>query len=68
MVQESLTGAGLEIDSADLVMKPKDSVPVEADQAVKVFRVIEKLEDLDDVQSVYSNLELTDEVFAQVSA
>jgi YebC/PmpR family DNA-binding regulatory protein len=68
VVQESLTGAGLEIDSADLVMKPKDSVPVEADQAVKVFRVIEKLEDLDDVQSVYSNLELTDEVFAQVSA
>jgi YebC/PmpR family DNA-binding regulatory protein len=67
-VQETLTRAGLEIDSADLVMKAKDLIAVEPDQAVKVIRVIEKLEDLDDVQNVYTNLEVTDEVFAQVSA
>jgi transcriptional/translational regulatory protein YebC/TACO1 len=67
-VQEALGAAGLEIESADLVMKAKDLISVEPDQAVKVVRVIEKLEDLDDVQTVYTNLELTDEVFAQVSA
>jgi YebC/PmpR family DNA-binding regulatory protein len=67
-VQEALSAAGLEIESADLVMKAKDLISVEPDQAVKVVRVIEKLEDLDDVQTVYTNLELTDEVFAQVSA
>ncbi len=67
-VQEQLTGAGLDIEAADLVMKAKDLISVEPDQAVKVIRVIEKLEDLDDVQNVYSNLEVTDEVFAQVSA
>jgi transcriptional/translational regulatory protein YebC/TACO1 len=39
----------------------------DADTAVKVIRLIEKLEDLDDVQTVYSNLEISDEVMAQVS-
>ena len=67
-VQETLTGAGLEIDAADLVMKAKELISVEPDSAVKIIRLIEKLEDLDDVQTVFSNLEVTDEVFAQVSA
>lgn len=67
-VQEALTSAGLETESAELVMKAKDLITVEPDQAVKIIRLIEKLEDLDDVSNVYSNLEVTDEVFAQVSA
>lgn len=67
-VQEALTAAGLEIESAELVMKPRDQIEVEPDVAVKIIRVIEKLEELDDVQTVYSNLHLSDEVFAQVSA
>ena len=67
-VQEALAGAGLEIESAELVMKAKDQIEVEPDSAVRIIRVIEKLEELDDVQTVFSNLHLTDEVFAQVSA
>jgi YebC/PmpR family DNA-binding regulatory protein len=67
-VQEALTGSGLEVESSDLVMKAKDLISVEPDQAVKIIRLIEKLEDLDDVQTVFTNLEVTDEVFAQVSS
>jgi YebC/PmpR family DNA-binding regulatory protein len=67
-VQEALSGAGLEVESADLVMKAKDLITVDSEAAVKIIRLIEKLEDLDDVQTVFSNLEVTDDVFAQVSA
>ena len=67
-VQESLADAGLEVESAELIMKAKELLSPDADAAVKVIRLIERIEDLDDVQNVYSNLEVTDEVFAQVSA
>jgi YebC/PmpR family DNA-binding regulatory protein len=67
-VQEELAEQSLEIESADIVMKARDLITVEPDQAVKVIRVAEKLDDLDDVQAVYTNLNVTDEVFAQVSA
>lgn len=66
-VVEQLSAAGLEIESAELIMKPKDPVTPETDLAVKVIRLVEKLEDLDDVQTVYTNLNLTDDVLAQVS-
>lgn len=66
-VQELLAGAGLEIESSELVMKPKDPIEPEASLAVKVIRLVEKLEDLDDVQTVFTNLSLTDDVLAQVS-
>jgi YebC/PmpR family DNA-binding regulatory protein len=65
-VQEQLAAAGLEVESAELVMKPKDPIVPEPDMAVKVIRLVEKLEDLDDVQHVYTNIELTDDVLAQV--
>jgi YebC/PmpR family DNA-binding regulatory protein len=66
-VQEQLTAAGIEIESSDLIMKPKDPVTPETDLAVKVIRLVERLEELDDVQTVYTNLEITDDVVAQVS-
>ena len=66
-VSEALASGGLEIESTDLIMKAKDQIAPDSAQAVKILRVLEKIEDLDDVQNVYSNLELTDEVFAQVS-
>ena len=47
-------------------MKPKTLMSPEPDAAIKVIRLLEKLEDLDDVQQVYTNLEVTDEVLAQV--
>jgi len=61
-----LTAAGLEIESAELVMKPKTMLDASVDEAVKAIRLVERLEDLDDVQTVYTNLNLTEDVMAQV--
>jgi YebC/PmpR family DNA-binding regulatory protein len=66
VVQEALKAAGYAVESAELTMKPKTTLTPEPDQAVKVIRLVEKLEDLDDVQAVHTNLEITDEVMAQV--
>ena len=51
--------------SQDLCVATRDA-GVDQDQAVKTVRLLERLDDLDDVQQVYSNLELTDEVLAEV--
>lgn len=61
-VQEALRAAGREVTSAELTMKPKTMMSPEPDLAVKLIRLVEKLEDLDDVHEVFTNLELTDEV------
>ena len=63
-VQESLSAAGYEIENAELIMRPKTMVDVETDVAEKFLRLVDKLEDLDDVQTVYSNLEVSDELMA----
>jgi YebC/PmpR family DNA-binding regulatory protein len=65
-VQEMLTASGLTVESAQIMMKPKDLVDVSTDDALKAIRLIERLDDLDDVQTVYSNLHVTDDVLAQV--
>lgn len=67
IVQDALVSAGIAVNSADPIMKPKATVTPESDQAVKVIKLLEKLEDLDDVQTVYSNLEFTDELLAEAS-
>lgn len=64
-VQEALSGAGYEIENAELVMRPKTLVDLDAEVATKVLRLVDRLEDLDDVQTVYSNLEVDDELLAE---
>lgn len=66
-VASQLTDAGLETDTVELIKKPKTQMQPDTDTAVKVIRLIEKLDELDDVQTVYSNLDISDEVMAQVS-
>jgi YebC/PmpR family DNA-binding regulatory protein len=66
-VSEQIAASGIDIESSELIMKPKDPVTPDVDLAVKVIRLVERLEDLDDVQTVYTNLNLTDDVIAQVS-
>ncbi len=66
-VQEALVGAGLDVESAELFLRPKTVMAPETDVAVKVLRLLEKLDDLDDVQQVYSNLDVTDDVLAAAS-
>jgi transcriptional/translational regulatory protein YebC/TACO1 len=66
-VQEELVKGGYTVESAELTMRPKTQIVPESDVAVKVIRLVEKLEDLDDVQTVYTNLEITDDVLAAVT-
>lgn len=63
-VREALAGAGHTVEVAQLTMKAKTLVEPEAEQAVKVIRLVEKLEDLDDVQEVFTNIDVSDEVLA----
>jgi YebC/PmpR family DNA-binding regulatory protein len=62
--REALASAGFTVDGAQLMMRPKTLVEPEPDVAVKVIRLVEKLEDLDDVQEVFTNLHVSDEVLA----
>jgi YebC/PmpR family DNA-binding regulatory protein len=68
VVQESLQSCGVSFAAAELSMVPKNPLQLPAGQALTVMRVIEALEDLDDVQQVYSNLDISDELMDQYEA
>jgi YebC/PmpR family DNA-binding regulatory protein len=65
-VRTALQEAGYEYDSAEASFVPSVSVPLDADGARKVFRLIDALEDCDDVQNVYANFDVSDEVLAEI--
>lgn len=67
-VQEALEGLGLEIESAAVNMVPKTTIGLDEAHAVQVLRLLERLEDLDDVQEVFTNLDLSAEVLEKVAA
>jgi transcriptional/translational regulatory protein YebC/TACO1 len=62
--REVLISAGYEVEAAQLTMRPKTLVAPEPDAAVKLIRLVEKLEDLDDVQEVFTNVDVDDEILA----
>jgi len=63
-VRQAIEEAGLTIASAELTMIPTNTVPVSGADAGKVFRLLEALEDLDDVQKVYANFDIAEEEWA----
>jgi YebC/PmpR family DNA-binding regulatory protein len=63
-VKESLVAAGFEPDNAELTMQASNQAVLDAETAEKLLRMIERLEDLDDVQNVYTNAEISDEIMA----
>ena len=63
-VRKALDGAGIEYESADTPFLPTVSVPLDGEGATKVFKLIEAIEDCDDVQNVYANFDISDEVMA----
>jgi len=65
-VRTALQDAGLDYDSADASFLPSVVVPLDEDGARKVFRLIEALEDSDDVQNVYANYDVSDEIMESV--
>jgi len=65
-VKEAMVAGGYEPEHADVTMKPSTSVELDKDDAEKVMRLVDALEDLDDVQNVYSNAEISDEILASM--
>lgn len=64
-VRQALEDAGIETDTSELSMIPKATIQLAPKDALKVMAIIEMLEDLDDTQEVYSNLEITDELMSE---
>ncbi len=65
-VREAIQNAGIDYDSAEAQFVPSMKTPVDLEGAKKVFRLIDALEDSDDVQNVYSNLDIPEDVAAQL--
>ncbi len=64
----ALQAAGLDYDSAEASFVPSMNVELDGDAAPKVFRLVEALEDLDDVQNVFGNFDVSDDVMAALDA
>jgi len=67
-ISERLRFAKIAPDEATLRMEPQQQIPLGVDDTVSVMKVIEALEELDDVQTVYSNLQVSDEAVAAMEA
>ena len=65
-VKNALVDAGIEVKGAEVVMEPTNPVDVDPQQAKKVMRLIDNLEDLEDLQNVYHTMNMTDEVLAAI--
>ena len=65
-VKEAMVAAGLEPEIAEVTQKPSTSVDLQLEDAQKVMKLVDILEDLDDVQNVYTNADFSDEVLAQL--
>ena len=65
-VRNALKDAGIEYDSAESSFQPSMSVAVDLDTARKVLKLVDVLEDCDDVQDVYTNIDIPDDVAAQL--
>ncbi len=64
--RQALEAAGLALDAAEVTMRASTTVALGVDDAEKMIRLIERLEDLDDVQSVYSNADISEEILAKL--
>lgn len=64
-VQESLRAAGIEVADAELAMVPKNTVAVSGPDAQKLLKVVDALDDLEDVQKVYTNADFDEAAFAE---
>ncbi len=67
-VRQALADAGITVESAELSMVPKTMMQLGEKETLQVMGVIEALEELDDTQQVYSNLDISDEVMAKYEA
>lgn len=61
-VSKALGEAGVEVKGSELTMVPTNTTEVSVSDAKKVMRLVDRLEDLDDIQNVYHTMEITDEI------
>ncbi|HEB66908.1 MAG TPA: YebC/PmpR family DNA-binding transcriptional regulator [Gammaproteobacteria bacterium] len=65
-VKQAMLDAGLEPEMAEITMQPSTTVDLDLDDAQKIMRLVDTLEDLDDVQNVYTNADFSEEVMAKL--
>ncbi|MEW6039463.1 MAG: YebC/PmpR family DNA-binding transcriptional regulator [Pseudomonadota bacterium] len=65
-VRNALQAAGLTPESAEVTMRASTSVKLDQEDAEKMIRLLERLEDLDDVQNVYSNADISEDILAEL--
>ena len=65
-VRDALVEAGIEVEDSESDFRASVEVPLDADGARKIFKLVDALEDSDDVQNVYTNIDLSDEVMAEL--
>ena len=65
-VRDAISAAGIAMLSAELTMLPQNTVPVEGGQAKQVLALLEALEELDDVQNVYANFDISEELMSEM--
>jgi YebC/PmpR family DNA-binding regulatory protein len=65
-VREAMIAAGFEPEAAEVTMRADNSTSLDPDNAEKMVRMLERLEDLDDVQNVYSNADISEEILAEL--
>ena len=66
-MRKALEGAGVAVDSAESTMIAKQTVELDSAKARQALRLVEMLEDLDDVQRVTANFDIPEDVFAEVA-
>jgi transcriptional/translational regulatory protein YebC/TACO1 len=66
-IKKAIDSKGLKYIKAQISMIPQSSVRLEAEKAVQMLKLMEKMEDNDDVQNVYANFDIPDEVMEKFS-
>jgi len=65
-IEQKISDAGIEIADAEITMIPKNKVELDSDTALRLAKLVVALEDYDDVQGVYYNADISDEIFDQI--
>lgn len=67
-VRTALQAAGIDYDSAEALFLPDNKIELDADGATKLFHLVDILEDLDDVQNIFANFDVPDDVMAELDS
>jgi len=63
-----MVAQGLKPEQAEVTMRPATTISLSLEEGEKVLKLLDRLEELDDVQTVYSNADFPDELFAEAEA